>query len=104
MKFENVYNIVKQIPSGRVITYGTLAALSGLNNPRHAGRILHENPDPENIPCHRIVNAQGRVAPAYAFGGADIQKQRLMEEGVIFTEKGFVDMNQCNLTIDQFPV
>jgi methylated-DNA-protein-cysteine methyltransferase-like protein len=84
---ERVYEAVKAIPSGRVSTYGWVAAMAG--NPRAAravGWALHRNPDPANIPCHRVVNREGRLTGAFAFGGMDEQKRRLEREGVAVTE------------------
>lgn len=77
-----VYNVVKQIPKGRVLTYGIIAKLSGIKNPRFVGSILHKNKDPENIPCHRVVNFQGKVAKSYAFGGVKAQAGQLQAERV----------------------
>lgn len=91
--FDRIYAVVRQIPPGRVATYGQVAMLAG--NPRWArvvGYALHENPDPDSIPCHRVVNRQGRTAPAFAFGGEDMQRFLLEAEGVGFTPEGAVDL------------
>ena len=91
--FEAIYAIVRQIPAGKVATYGQIARLAG--NPRWArvvGYALHSNPDPAHIPCHRVVNREGQVAPAFAFGGEHVQRQRLEREGVIFSPDGRVDL------------
>ncbi len=90
--FTRIYEIVKRIPRGRVATYGQIAALAG--NPRLArvvGYALHVNPDPEHIPCFRVVNRAGRVSPAFAFGGEHMQIKLLEDEGVELRD-GFVDM------------
>jgi len=91
---DRVYEIVIQIPEGKVTTYGRVAANCGIKNPRLVGHILHKNPDSGKIPCHRVVNFQGRLAPEYAFGGADIQEQKLKYEGVIFSNS-MVDLEKC---------
>lgn len=91
--FASIYDIVKQIPRGKVSTYGQIAALSG--NPRRArivGYALHVNPEPGVIPCHRVVNKEGRVAPAFAFGGEDVQISMLRQEGVEVSDEGIVDL------------
>lgn len=49
---------------------------------RAVGNALHKNPDPENIPCYRVVNSQGKLAEAFAFGGEDIQKKLLQADGI----------------------
>ena len=94
--FELIYRQVCRIPAGKVATYGQIARLAG--DPRWArvvGYALHVNPRPGQIPCHRVVNRQGRTAPAFAFGGADIQRAMLENEGVLFTDEGLVDMEAC---------
>lgn len=91
--FERIYEVVRQIPYGRVASYGQVAAMAG--NPRWArvvGYALHVNPEPGVIPCHRVVMADGRPAPGFAFGGPDVQRAMLEAEGVGFTAEGTVDM------------
>lgn len=78
----SVFELVSHIPKGKVVTYGQLAQISGIKNPRVVGNLLHQNQDPDKIPCHRVVNAEGKVAQNYAFGGADGQIQKLKSEGV----------------------
>lgn len=78
-----VYAIVRQIPRGKVATYGQIAALAG--NPRAAravGNALHRNPDGDETPCYRVVNSQGKLSGAFAFGGIYEQKERLEADGV----------------------
>lgn len=82
--FEKVYKAVSRIPRGKVSTYGSIAKHLGIKNPRVVGYALHVNNDPDNIPCHRVVDKNGRLAPGYAFGGLTIQKQLLEQEGVAF--------------------
>lgn len=83
-KSELVYKIVKDIPKGKVLTYGALAKMSGIKNPRQVGTILHKNTNPDTIPCHRIVNFQGKTAKNYAFGRKDTQIKKLKLEGIKF--------------------
>ena len=73
--FDKVYKIVSKIPRGKVTTYGKIAKEIGLRNPRIVGFALHSNKTPDEIPCHRVVNIKGEVAPGYAFGGPDIQRK-----------------------------
>ena len=96
--FEKIYEVVKSIPKGRVATYGQVAAIAG--NPswaRVVGYALHNNPDPENIPCHRVVNREGKVAESFVFGGGAVQKKRLEAEGVVFNENGCVDLEKFGI-------
>jgi O-6-methylguanine DNA methyltransferase len=90
---QRIYSVVQAIPLGRVATYKQIALLAGVKNPRVVGNALHHNPDESTIPCHRVVNAAGRLAPEFAFGGTREQAHRLMEEGVMVV-KDKVDLNQ----------
>ncbi len=93
--FERIYEVVKTIPRGHVASYGQVAAYAG--NPRWArvvGYALHVNPDPDNIPCYRVVTKDGRLSPAFAFGGENRQRLLLEQEGVEFLEDGRVDMKK----------
>lgn len=80
---KRIYEAVKRIPKGKVASYSQVAAMAG--NPRMCravGNALHHNPDPENIPCYRVVNAKGELSGAFAFGGADEQERRLATDGI----------------------
>ena len=89
--FAKVYEVVKAVPAGRVITYGKIAELLGNKRmSRQVGWALHANPSPKTIPCYRVVNRFGEVSSAFAFGGGNRQKELLSAEGVIFDEKGRV--------------
>lgn len=83
--FNQIYEIVKSIPKGCVMNYGTIAALIGRpHSSRFVGFALHKNPNPKEVPCHRVVFKDGALSPAFAFGGANIQKELLLGEGVSF--------------------
>lgn len=86
-----IYKLVSRIPAGKVATYGRIARLTGVNSPRLVGRILHQNPDPDKIPCHRVVNSRGQLARNFAFGGYREQWRMLQLEGVPF-KNGKVDL------------
>ena len=93
--FEKIYEVVKTIPKGRVMTYGEVAALAG--NPRWSrvvGYALHVNPNPAEIPCHRVVTKDGSLSKAFAFGGENMQRTLLAEEGIEFLDDGRVDMSR----------
>lgn len=95
---EQVFEFVKTIPAGKVVTYGQIAEHFGNKNlARMIGNVLHKNPDPVNVPCHRIVNRKGEVADNYAFGGAKMQRIKLEEEGIVFEENGCVDLRKYGL-------
>lgn len=81
--FERIYEVVKLIPVGTVATYGQVAQLAGNKNwARVVGYALHVNPDPENIPCYRVVTKEGKVSEAFAFGGGNEQIRLLQMEGI----------------------
>jgi len=88
--FDQVYETVKKIPEGKVMTYGQIAEMLGTRDARRVGHALHANNDPL-VPCHRVVNKDGRLAPGYAFGGPNEQKARLLTEGVKFKTDENVD-------------
>ncbi len=92
--FERIYEVVKQIPYGQVATYGQIAALVGNRRlSRVVGYALHVNPDPEHIPCYRVVNRFGEVSKAFAFGGENRQVSLLEAEGIMF-EDGKVNLER----------
>ena len=99
---DKVYEFVKSIPPGKVATYGQIALhLGNRNFARVVGNILHSNPDPEHIPCHRVVNAQGKLAQSYAFGGVDAQRRLLESEGVVFKSNQVVDLSVSQMILDK---
>jgi methylated-DNA-protein-cysteine methyltransferase-like protein len=92
--FQIIYEIVRQIPSGSVATYGQIAMLVGNRRlSRVVGYALHVNPDPAHIPCHRVVNRMGEVSKAFVFGGKNKQIELLEAEGVVLKD-GRVDLER----------
>ncbi len=99
--YDKVYNVVKQIPKGKVATYGQIALLCGSPRASRAvGYALHFNPDPEHIPCYRVVNRFGRCAPAFAFGGSDVQASLLRVDGIEVSTDGYVNLSDYLWTPD----
>lgn len=93
--FSMVYEIVAQIPEGKVLTYGQIAMMLG--NPyasRIVGYAMSSAPPEQNLPCHRVVNKEGKMAPGNIFGGQENQRYMLEREGVTFTENGCIDMKK----------
>jgi O-6-methylguanine DNA methyltransferase len=91
---KRIYEAVKKIPYGHVATYSQVAALAG--DPKMAravGNALHRNPDPDHIPCFRVVNAKGELAGEFAFGGDGAQAKLLEAEGIEVKE-GRVDLKK----------
>ena len=104
--FERVYDVVREIPKGKVTTYGQIATILGHPScSRAVGYALHANPHPwENggdlaVPCHRVVNRFGEVSSAFAFGGRDVQRKMLEEEGIAFNKDGKVDLNKFAISL-----
>ncbi|MBI4091985.1 MAG: MGMT family protein [Candidatus Levybacteria bacterium] len=92
-QFSKVYELVRQIPKGKVTTYGAIAKKLSMS-PRVVGYALHLNPNGSKTPCHRVVNRNGRLAPGYAFGGKDEQKRRLEQEGIKFIDKQRIELEK----------
>lgn len=97
--FDKVYKVVGKIPKGKVLTYKKVADLLGINNPRVVGFALHANKNPDEIPCHRVVKNNGSLAKGYAFGGINVQREKLRNEGVVFLNKIKVDLSKSAYNI-----
>lgn len=94
---KEVYNVVASIPSGRVLSYGQIAWLVGC--PRHArlvGKVLHGVSEAEHLPCHRVVNGNGRTAPCW-----EEQLGLLEAEGITFRANGCVDMRKWQWKLEE---
>ncbi|MEX0746646.1 MAG: MGMT family protein [Rhodothermales bacterium] len=90
--FERVLDIVAQIPSGKVTTYGHIAEHLGLKSAaRTVGWALH-GAAATGLPCHRVVNRYGGLSGKRHFEGPDVMEERLRAEGVAFTDDGCVDL------------
>lgn len=92
--FERVYTVLQSVPAGKVTTYGEIARVIG--SPRAARQVgwaLHSNPKPVVIPCHRVVNREGNLSGAFAFGGINVQSDLLKSEGVEVVDNK-VDINK----------
>ncbi len=94
---KRIYEAVKKIPFGHVATYGQIAAMAGNSRmSRAVGNALHKNPDPDNIPCYRVVNSKGELAGGFAFGGAAVQAGLLEAEGITVID-GKVDLKKYRM-------
>jgi methylated-DNA-protein-cysteine methyltransferase-like protein len=99
--FAKVYEIAARNPSGKVMTYGQIAAwLDAPNCARRVGQAMYHAPAYLDIPAHRVVNSRGELAPASVFGGEGIQKRMLESEGVVFKQNGCIDLKKCILRMD----
>jgi methylated-DNA-protein-cysteine methyltransferase-like protein len=86
---ERIYQVVRQIPPGKVSTYGDVAAIVGDCTARMVGYAMSSAND--TLPWHRVINAQGKISPRGDGGGAELQRVRLEEEGVGFNSDGKVN-------------
>jgi methylated-DNA-protein-cysteine methyltransferase related protein len=90
--YKSIYNIVSQIPSGRVATYGQIAKLAGIpGQARQVGYALSAIND-NKIPWHRVVNAKGKISPRSDSAFEKIQRVLLEHEGVQFNEQGVISL------------
>ncbi len=91
---EKVYEFLRTIPKGKVVTYGQIAEYLGNKKlARVVGNILHNNPDELKYPCYKVVDSKGNLSKNFAFGGIEKQKEKLEKEGLIV--KNFkVDLNK----------
>ena len=94
---KRIYEAVKKIPRGKVATYGQVAEMAGDKKmARAVGNALHKNPDPEGIPCYRVVNAKGGLAGEFAFGGEGAQRKLLEADGIAVVS-GRVDLKKYGM-------
>lgn len=94
---KRIYEAVKKIPKGKVATYGKVAEMAGDKKmARAVGNALHKNPDPNAIPCYRVVNAKGELAGEFAFGGSGAQAKLLREDGIEVVD-GKVDLKRYGI-------
>ncbi len=95
---KRIYEAVKRIPKGHVATYGQVAEMAGnAKMSRAVGNALHKNPDPDIIPCFRVVNSKGELSGNFAFGEG-VQEKLLREDGVEVTE-GKVDLSKYGIEV-----
>ena len=93
--FELVYEVVRKIPKGKVATYGQIAALTGYpGRAKYVGYALHVNPYFGEVPCHRVVNRFGGTTKSFAFGGENVQRKMLEDEGIVFNSDGKIDLEK----------
>ena len=96
--FRRVYDIVAQVPPGKVITYGQIASFIGQPRAaRQVGWAMWDAPPELNLPCHRVVNQAGAMSPPHIFGGEGRQRATLEAEGVVFKANGCIDMARHKL-------
>lgn len=101
-RWQKFWDVVAEVPEGRVVTYGQVAALAGL--PRHArqvGYALHALPRGADVPWQRVVNARGEISLRAEPGREGLQQAILESEGVAFNTAGRIDLRRFRWEPDQ---
>lgn len=99
--FAQVYALVALIPAGKIMTYGQIAqTLGGGYSAKLVGFAMSSAPDGANLPCHRVINRLGEMAPGFIFGGEERQRGLLAAEGAPFLPDGRVDVNLARFEPD----
>jgi methylated-DNA-protein-cysteine methyltransferase-like protein len=94
-RYELIWSVVRRIPRGRVATYGQIAELAGLEgHARQVGYALHNLPETNDVPWHRVINARGEISPRSAGDSHELQRMLLESEGVTIDLRGRVDLKQ----------
>ncbi|MGB3202576.1 MAG: MGMT family protein [Nodosilinea sp.] len=95
LTYERIYAVVRQIPRGKIATYGQIAELAGLvGKPRLVGYALYRVDTRSDVPWQRVINAKGEVSESTRRNGSDyMQRAMLEDEGVVFDHRGRVDLN-----------
>ena len=98
---ERVFEIVRRIPSGRVMTYGQLAEILGQGyTARTVGFVMHSAD--ETVPWQRVINSQGACSTGRVIVPPDLQQRMLQSEGVVFNEKGRCDLSRYRWTPEEY--
>jgi len=94
--YEAIYHLIRQVPAGKVVTYGQVARLVGGCSARMVGYAMAALHDTDDVPWQRVINAKGRISP-HGFGyGSALQRQLLEEEGIVFQPDGTLDLTKSS--------
>lgn len=94
---QKVYEFLRTIPKGKVVTYGQIAEYLGNKKmARVVGNILHNNPNQNKYPCYKVIDSKGNLSKHFAFGGIDKQKEKLETEGIVVNNYQ-VDLNKYKM-------
>jgi methylated-DNA-protein-cysteine methyltransferase related protein len=100
--YEKIYALVRQVPQGRVTTYGTIAKIVGGCTARMVGYAMAATPDGSHVPWQRVINSQGKISP-HGFGyGSAVQRQLLEEEGIVFDAAEKIDLRKYGWPDQEF--
>ncbi|MEO1369451.1 MAG: MGMT family protein [Acidobacteriota bacterium] len=99
--YRRIYEVVRHVPEGKVVTYGQVAELAGLpGHARQVGYALHALRDDDDVPWQRVINAKGEVSPRSEPGREGLQRAILESEGVAFRANGRVDLERYRWRTD----
>ncbi|MDC1012072.1 MGMT family protein [Flavobacteriaceae bacterium] len=94
--FQKVYQVVRQIPEGRVTSYGAIAKyLGAARSARMVGWAMNASHQDDTIPAHRVVNRQGLLTGKHHFGGTNLMQQLLENEGVVIHSNQIQNVKDC---------
>jgi methylated-DNA-protein-cysteine methyltransferase-like protein len=93
--FERVYEVARQIPYGKVTSYGAIAKVLGAaRSSRMVGWAMNASHNLEDVPAHRVVNRNGLLTGKHHFDGTNLMQQLLENEGVVVKENQIVDLEK----------
>ncbi|NPV86256.1 MAG: cysteine methyltransferase [Anaerolineae bacterium] len=92
--YEQIYNVVRQIPPGKVATYGQVARIVGKCTARMVGYAMSALPLQSDVPWQRVINAQGKISPHGDGIGTLLQRQMLEAEGIVFDSQGKTELDR----------
>ena len=100
--YRNIYEVVKRIPRGSVASYGRIARMVKCSA-REVGYAMAATPPDQGIPWQRVINSKGEISARKEGGGDERQKQKLLDEGVVFDEKGRVNFERFGWVESELP-
>lgn len=100
--YHRIYAVVRQIPRGSVASYGRIARRVGCTA-RQVGYAMAATPPERGIPWHRVINSKGEISARKGGGGKARQRQKLLDEGIVFDQKGRVDFERFGWAETAFP-
>jgi methylated-DNA-protein-cysteine methyltransferase related protein len=92
--YERIYAVVRQIPAGKVASYGQIARLTGGCTARMVGYAMASVPEKSDVPWQRVINSQGKISPRGVGFGSQVQQMALEDEGVEFDAQNRVDFKR----------
>lgn len=101
--YEKIYEVVRQVPPGKVATYGQIAKIVGFCTPRMVGYAMAALPHGVDVPWQRVINHKGEISPRRRGEGSERQRRRLEAEGVCFDQKSRVDLKKVRWTNPGLP-